>query len=141
VNVFRHAVDVRCPVDHAFAVFTERVDEWWPPTHRRLVGSRLFFDGQARLVECGPHGTELELGRVTAWEPPTLIALSWFLGAPPGGHTTVEITFAAGSDATRVEVLHREGEVPLPDWNRTVAIFERSWRHVLSSFQPLAESP
>jgi uncharacterized protein YndB with AHSA1/START domain len=143
MNVFRHAVTVRCPPDHAFAVFTERVDEWWPPTHRRLPGSRLFFvpGAEGRLVERGPDSTELELGRVTAWEPPARIVLSWLLGAPPGGHTTVEIAFVADEAATRVEVVHREGPVPLPDWSRTVAIFERSWRHVLSSFQPAAESP
>jgi uncharacterized protein YndB with AHSA1/START domain len=143
MNVFRHSVEVRCPVDHAFAVFTERVDAWWPPSHRRIADSRLSFDPgpDGRLVERGPDGAELELGRVRAWEPPARIAFSWFLGAPPGAATSVEITFQDVGSATRVEVVHLEGATPLPDWTRTVAIFERAWRQVLASFQPAAEFP
>lgn len=138
-----HSVTVRCPVEHAFHVFTSAVDAWWPPSHRRLAGGRLQLDGgpDGRLVEQGPDGTTLELGRITAWEPPFRLAFAWRLGAPPDAPTSVQIRFTAHADTTRVEVLHEDGPKPLPDWTRTAVIFDRAWKSVLTSLQQHLERP
>lgn len=133
----RHSVRVRCPVSHAFAVFTERVDAWWPPTHRRLRGSTLAMEPGpgGQLVERGPDGTILQLGEITAWEPPGLIGFAWRLGAPPDAPTSVRVRFTPDADATLVEVVHVEGPRPLPDWARTATLFDAAWRHVLAALQ------
>lgn len=142
MNPVTHRVTVRCPVDHAFRVFTGAVDDWWPPSHRRLANSRLRLDGgpEGRLIEQGPDGTTLEIGQITAWEPPFRLAFAWRLGAPPDAPTSVQIRFIAEADATRVEVLHEDGPKPLPDWARTAVIFTRAWASVLSSYQQHLES-
>jgi hypothetical protein len=37
---------VRCPLDHAFAAFTQEVDLWWPRRHRRYEDSRLVLEAE-----------------------------------------------------------------------------------------------
>ena len=142
-GLIRHEVLVACPIDHAFAVFTGRIDGWWPRSHRRIPGSRLVLEvgPDGRLMEIGAGGEEHVLGRVLAWEPPTGLCFSWRLGAPPEAPTLVSIRFIEEGSRTRVQVEHREGPVPLPDWGRTSQVFDRSWRHVLDAFQPAASVP
>lgn len=143
MSTVRHSVRVRCPADHAFRVFTERVDQWWPPTHRRLPGGRLVLEPgpQGRLTEQGPDGTALEIGRVTAWDPPRALGFAWRLGAPADAPTSVTVAFVPQDDATLVEVTHVEGPRPLPDWAGTAQIFVRAWGHVLGAFQQHVELP
>lgn len=138
----RHSVQVRCPVPHAFAVFTERVDDWWPPSHRRAGGRIVLRAGPAgRLVERGADGSERVLGTTAAWSPPHRVAFDWHLGATAETATRVTISFSAAGGGTRVEVLHVEGPRPLPDWASTAAIFTRAWSHVLAALVAAAESP
>ena len=140
----RHSVSVRCPAHHAFAVFTERVDLWWPPTHRRLRGSQLDLEPGpgGLLTERGPDGTVLEIGQVTAWEPPERVGFAWRLGAPADAPTDVRVTFCEdATGTTTVEVLHREGPRPLPDWHGTAGTFSRAWSHLFTSYAALLEQP
>jgi uncharacterized protein YndB with AHSA1/START domain len=133
-GVIRHEVFVRCPGVHAFEVFTARVDQWWPRSHRRLVSSRIQL-GQGvggRLEEHG-DGRVLVLGEVLVWEPPARVELSWALGAPSDAHTRVAVRFAEEPGGTRVQVEHVEGPRPLPDWTVTSKIFDVAWQHVLAA--------
>ena len=141
MNELRHAVVVRCPIEHAFRVFTEQVDAWWPTSHRRLEGSRVALEAGVggRLAERADDGSEHELGRVSSWDPPHSVALAWRLGAPPDAPTLVRISFTPAGEHTRVEVVHTEGPVPLPDWSQTVRIFDKAWKHVLACFGEAAE--
>jgi uncharacterized protein YndB with AHSA1/START domain len=143
VNEVRFGIDVRCPSSHAFHVFTERIDEWWPSSHRRIPGSTLgLVPGPGgELVERGTDGKELALGRVTHWDPPRAITFAWLLGAPPDAPTTVTVTFDEVGGRTRVSVHHREGPRPLPDWSRTAPLFERGWNSILSSLDRALENP
>lgn len=72
MKTVRHAIRVRCPAAHAFAVFTERIDAWWPPGHRRWSDSTLALErgAPARLIERAEDGTERILGLLTHFEPP-----------------------------------------------------------------------
>jgi uncharacterized protein YndB with AHSA1/START domain len=133
-DMIRHEVFVRCPGPHAFEVFTERVDQWWPRSHRRLGSSRIQL-GQGvggRLEEHG-EGRVLLLGEVLVWEPPVRVELSWALGAPSDAPTRVTVRFAEVPFGTRVRVEHVEGARPLPDWTVTSKIFDTAWQHVLAA--------
>ena len=142
MNPVRHAVHVRCPVPHAFAVFTERVDEWWPPSHRRDGGTVVLKPGvNGRLVEQGRDGSERVLGTTAAWTPPTELAFDWHLGATAQTATRVTITFSRAGEGTDVQVLHVEGPRSLPDWASTARIFTRAWSHLMTAFTAAAESP
>ena len=100
------AVTVDAPADRAFAIFTDRIGDWWPlATHSpldALASGLTFVDGA--LVETGSDGTEAVWGKVTEWEPPTRLAFTW---SPSGGpETSIEIDFEAAGSQTRVVLTH-----------------------------------
>ena len=129
------SVRVNCAPDHAFAVFTNRVDLWWPPSHRRCAGSTLELDAVpgGRLVERAENGDEATIGDVLDSDPPHWLRLSWHLGkisAP----THVTVTFQADGAQTLVAVHHAEGDSAMGDqWPARAAMFDRGWTAVLAA--------
>jgi len=138
----RRTVGVRCDVAHAYDVFTERIDLWWPRGHRRHADSRLVLEATlgGRFYEVSPGGGELPLGTVIACEPPNSISFTWQPGAIKGP-TRVDVTFVQEGDDTLVHVLHSEGDSALGEaWPGRVAIFSRNWDQVLSVFVAYADA-
>jgi uncharacterized protein YndB with AHSA1/START domain len=105
------AFEVACPPAAAFSMWTTRASTWWPADHS-VSGERglqVVFEGHVggRIFERTLAGAEHEWGRVTAWEPPALLAYTWHLRFSPEDATDVEIRFVdAGEDRTRVEIEH-----------------------------------
>jgi uncharacterized protein YndB with AHSA1/START domain len=98
----------------AFRVFTEEIDLWWRRGLRYRVGGRggvIALEPRAggRLFESLADGTVLETGRVTAWEPPARLVLSWRAVnfTPADASTEVEVEFAPSPSGTLVTVTHR----------------------------------
>ena len=93
----------------AFAIFTDDVDRWWRREPRFRTGARagvMRFD-RDRLVEIGDAG-EIEIARVTAWEPPRRLVVAWRAATRvAGAETEVEVRFDPEGDATRVTIEHR----------------------------------
>jgi len=93
--VFEFVVD--CGPDHAFDVWTARLDAWWPRDHRQSgePSSRMELEGWVggRLVERGPDGRIFQWGLVTRWEPPRSLSFDWHPTSGPDGPTAVELTF------------------------------------------------
>ena len=107
----RKTVTVRCSVEDAFHIFTERIAAWWPlETHS--VGEHLSetcaFEGRlgGRLYERLADGTEVLWGEVLQWGPPNLLAFTWHPGQEPDSAQTVEVVFTAIDEGTRVELTH-----------------------------------
>lgn len=114
----RASVTVLVAVDPAvaFEVFTEEIDRWWRrgPQYRvggrrpgvvaiePRVGGRLF-----ERIE-GARGERIaEMGRVTAWDPPRLLAFEWRASNfAPDEKTFVRVTFDPSPSGTRVTVEH-----------------------------------
>ena len=115
----RHSVTVALPPEEAFALFTERMDDWWPDdeSHSILegptVGTIEPFEG-GRWYDRAEDGTECDIGTVLVWDPPGRVVFAWRL-TPQWEHepdleksTQVEVTFAAtDTDGTRVTLEHR----------------------------------
>lgn len=132
----RRTVRVRCPVSHAFEVFTARLDLWWPPGHRRFGTSQLFLEARVggRFFERSATGEEARLGEVIRCEPPHRITYTWYPGAI-SGPTEVDVRFTDEGAHTVVEVTHSEGQSQLGDaWPQRVTLFGRAWGHVLPAF-------
>ena len=113
------SIVVDAPIEHVFAVFTDRQDTWWPRDHH--IGACKTFTAVleprvgGRWYERGDDGSECPWGRVLAWEPPHRLVLSWDIGAnwqpDPTLGTEVEVRFIAeGNARTRVELTHRKLE-------------------------------
>ena len=99
-------VTVRADVDVAFALFTDRIRDWWPlATHTpsdSLSQTLAFEDGH--LVETQADGTRETWGSVAEWSPPRRLAFDWH---PGGGPTSqIAVDFEDVVDGTRVVLTH-----------------------------------
>jgi uncharacterized protein YndB with AHSA1/START domain len=119
------SVSVDVPVDLAFRVFTEEIDQWWLHSVRYRVagkrrgivhlepklGGRLFESFEAR------EGTRVvETGVVTAWEPPTRLVFEWrAVNFAPAEKTEVEVTFEPSGGGTLLTLVHRGWSAIRPD--------------------------
>ena len=103
----------------AFRTFTDGIDRWWPRDHH--IGQspleRMIVEPRAggRWYSICKDGSEVDVGKVLAWEPPQRLVLSWQITAQwqydPAFSTEVEIGFfAEGPRRTRVELEHRQLE-------------------------------
>jgi uncharacterized protein YndB with AHSA1/START domain len=113
----RQSIVVQAPQERAFAIFTERMGSWWPLDGYSL-GTKPVIDAVVepraggRWYERSEDGSEVDWGRVLAWEPPARVVLAWQLSADfrpdPTIHTEVEVRFSPeGAHRTRVELEHR----------------------------------
>ena len=112
IEPLRFSFAVRCPMAHAFAVWTEETSRWWPLSHSVTTapGLAVVFEPWpgGRIFERPPAGHEVDWGEVLTWEPPTRLTYLWHLRADRADATEVEITFHEQSDGqTRVEIEHR----------------------------------
>lgn len=127
---------VAVPVELAFVAFTEHVDAWWPPGHRKFEASTLQFEAWVggRFFETAGSGDHALLGEVLRWEPPRRLTYSWWPGAG-AGPTEVDVQFVSEGDSTLIEVTHSEADSGIgADWPKRVQRFLRGWDSVLASF-------
>ena len=114
----RKSVTVKATPQHAFRVFTEEFDTWWPRSHhigkapleKAVVETRL----HGRCYGRSTDGTECDWGTVTVWEPPHRFVLAWQITAAwqfepdLAKSSEVEVRFTPEADgSTRVDLEHR----------------------------------
>jgi len=134
-----------CSPAHAFRVFTEMVELWWPRSHRRLPEGEMAFEPgpDGRLVE-RIGSEERTVGDVVAWQPPGRLSFDWWLGA--NEHPTrVDIAFRPTEAGTAIDIVHTPGDALVDDiFADRVARFEQGWNAVfgaLSNFLKQQGSP
>ena len=138
---------VNAPIAHAFKVFTERLDLWWPRSHHigKVEPFTAILEGRegGRWYEKGADGSECEWGRVLVYSPPTRVAWSWHLNASyaydpdPAKASRVDVTFHdEGGARTRVELVHSELDRHGADWQklRDGVGSDGGWGAILQSF-------
>ncbi len=108
----RITFDVACSVEHAFDIWTSRVDAWWPHDHTVTAEPDLIviLEGEVggRIFERTSAGAEHEWGEITVWDPPKQLSYTWHLRADRAETTEVDIRFyPIGAGETRVEIEHR----------------------------------
>lgn len=114
----RKSIFVNAPQACAFDVFTAEIGRWWPKSHK--IGQSDLerpviepFAG-GRWYELDVDGSECEIGKVAAWEPPSRLLLIWQLTPEftfdPDLVTEVEVTFTPEGEGTRVDLEHRHIE-------------------------------
>jgi hypothetical protein len=115
IEPLRYSFEVRCPVDHAFEVWTARTSQWWPKTSTisQATDLEVVFEGRegGRIFERTPAGQEIEWGEITVWEPPRRLGYLWHIATDRASATEVEIRFSElDAEKTRVEIEHRGWE-------------------------------
>ena len=136
-DILTRTIALACPIDHAFDVFTTKIDLWWPRGHRRNRDAALAFAG-GELVETAPEGTQWVMGRITAIEPPHHLALDWFPGSA-AAPTAVDIRFAESDNGTTITVTHRALRESQSIWPQRVALFEKGWDTILPALKAFIE--
>ena len=114
----RKSVLVAASPEHAFDVFTNGIGRWWPQSHHigKADLDRPVIEPSTggRWYELCVDGTECEVGKVLAWDPPQRLLLAWQLTHDftydPDLVTEVEVTFSPEGDGTRVNLEHRNLE-------------------------------
>ena len=102
----RKSIKVNCSPETSFRVFCEEMSEWWPGGFGGK-DTKLYLEGRVggRFYERRPDETEYQIGKVTAYQPPSFVAFTW--RAPSWDVVTqVEIRFKAEAGGTRVELEH-----------------------------------
>lgn len=118
---------VDAPIDHAFAVFTERFGAFKPAEHNLLgvaIAETVFEPHVGgHLYDRGVDGSVCRWARVLAYEPPNRVVFSWDIGPQwqletnTANTSEVEVTFFAESPhRTRVELEHRNLDRHGPGW-------------------------
>jgi len=100
----RKSIRVQRSPDIVFRVFTQEIGKWWPLKEGFSFGREkardIFIEGRVggRFFERFTDGTEFEVGRITAFQPPHVVAFTW---KDPSweGPTEVEVKFAADGTA------------------------------------------
>jgi uncharacterized protein YciI len=119
----------------AFAVFTERISQWWPLEDLSVYGpggTVGFADGQ--IVEQSASGDAAVWGTVYLWEPGAALAFSWHPGGPPDQATHVEVTFTQADAQTLVTLTHTGWE-RFADPAEARAEYEQGWPVVLGTYR------
>jgi len=134
----RESVQVDCPVEEAFVLFTARMGEWWPLDKASYGGDRakdIFLEPRVggRFFERFTDGDELQVGSVVACEPPRRITFTWRT-ADWEGETEVEVTFTPQHEGTRVDLSHRGFERLGPLGPDVAAKFRAGWPGVMQAF-------
>lgn len=106
----RKTLSVNCPPERAFEVFTDGLASWWPLETHSASDERpeaVVFEPRVggRVYDRLADGRENDWATVTAWEPPSRLALDWHVSAGKP-ETQLEVRFLPDGDGTRVELTH-----------------------------------
>ena len=149
--IVKKVVVVNVEPEHAFAVFTENMEQWWPKEHH--IGGSLPVAvvveprSGGRWYERSEDGTECDWGTVLVYERPRRVVFGWHLNGdfefvPDAAQASeVEIRFIQESSGqTRVELEHRhfERHGESGDRLRTEVDKPGGWAYVLEGFVKLA---
>lgn len=130
----RKLIVVARPPGIAFKVFCEDMDKWWPAGFSG-EGSKVFLECRlgGRYYERRADGSEYEIGRVTAYQPPSIVAFTW--RAPSWDVVTqVEIRFTAEAGGTRIELEH-SGWEQSEKTRQARSNYDSGWGRMLGHYQ------
>jgi uncharacterized protein YndB with AHSA1/START domain len=107
----RMSFEVACGQSHAFDVWTNRIDLWWPADHTATgedgLTVRLEPRIGGRIFQRDPAGVEIDWGEITEFAPPSLLGYRWHLRRDRADATDVRIRFVpVEEDRTRVDIEH-----------------------------------
>jgi len=140
-------VTVACTPEEAFRYFTADFAMWWPAaTHSVVAYASQFKDQPAtvifeprvsgRIFERTRAGEEHTWGSVLAWQPPARVAFSFHPGRDDKEAQTVEVTFSAAPEGTRVALVHSGWEKLSADAQRARDSYDRGWEGVFVTGYP-----
>jgi uncharacterized protein YndB with AHSA1/START domain len=146
----RKSIRVNANQERAFEVFTSGLGRWWPrdkgigklPMQAAIMEPRL----GGRWYELAEDGSQTNVGKIIAWEPPKRFVMTWDINSQWKPDTTVssevEVKFIPdGTNATRVELEHRRFEQMGAEAGATMRnSVDGGWPGMLERFKQQAEA-
>jgi uncharacterized protein YndB with AHSA1/START domain len=146
----RKSIRVNANQERAFEVFTSGLGRWWPrdkgigklPMQAAVMEPRL----GGRWYELADDGSQTNVGKIIAWEPPNRFVMTWDINSQWKPDTTVssevEVKFIPdGTNATRVELEHRRFEQMGAEAGATMRnSVDGGWPGMLERFKQQAEA-
>jgi uncharacterized protein YndB with AHSA1/START domain len=135
----------------AFALFAERLGDWWPREYTwgqdalQAIGIEPRVDGLC--YELGPHDFRCDWGRVLVWEPPSGLSLAWQISPrrepEPNPHraSTVDVRFASRESGGTLVTLEHHGFERHGDGAeeyRAALASPEGWPYILQRFAAVA---
>jgi uncharacterized protein YndB with AHSA1/START domain len=144
----RKELVVNASQERCFRTFTAGLNKWWPREHHIGASPLKEFLMEPRVggrwYSICEDGSEIDVGKVLVWEPPSRLLLTWQITAKwqydAAFVTEVELRFEPqGERRTRVALTHRKLEAYGADaeamrktfdsgdaWARTLALFSHA---------------
>lgn len=128
------------PPDAAFALFTERLVEWWPLGSHSLsaaegkvpINVALEPRKGGRITETRHDGNSAEWGRITHWDAGRKLGVDWYVGRDPAQATHFDLSFVATTDGgSRLDLVHAGFERLGPGGAAAAANYDDGWDIVL----------
>ncbi len=143
----RKRVTVKAGAAHAFKVFTDGIDSWWPRAHHigKSPMKRAIIEPKpgGRCYTEQEDGTDCDWGSVLVWEPPRRFVMAWQISGAweyepdLAKSSEVEVRFTPMTGGmTRVDLEHRHfsrhgaagsamrAVIDSPNgWNSTLALY------------------
>jgi uncharacterized protein YndB with AHSA1/START domain len=153
IEPVRKSITVKASQEHAFKVFTEGFDSWWPRDHHigKSPMKKALIEGfvGGRCYSQQEDGTDCPWGSVTTWDPPKRFVFAWMINGAwqfepdMSKSSEVEITFTPEpGGSTRVELEHRHFERMSAGGNemRTMVDGGMGWGALMHLYQAKAEA-
>lgn len=133
--IIKKSIRVERPTEQSFRIFCEEIGKWWPGGFGGK-DCRISLEPRVggRFYETRSDGSEYEIGRVTVYEAPAIVAFTW--RAPSWDvnlKTQVEIKFIPEGSATRVELEHTGWE-QTPTLSDAQKSYDGGWNTVLGHY-------
>ena len=140
-------VMVACTPEEAFRYFTADFGLWWPTaTHSVVAYASQFKDKpttvifeprvSGRIFERTRAGEEHSWGSVQVWQPPTRVAFSFHPGRDDKEAQTVEVTFSASPEGTRIVLTHSGWEKLSANAQQARDSYHQGWEGVFVTAYP-----
>jgi hypothetical protein len=147
--VIVRTVAANCSRAHAYATFTARIGEWWPPAFSAsgvdLADVVIEPHVGGRVYEISKNGDEFTWGAVRAIQDGTAITMVWTLGVRAPDPTELDVRFAgditgdlADEDLAADVTLRHSGFVSDDDHGRFES--DGGWTEVLAAYKACAEA-
>ena len=148
----RKSIIVHAGPEHAFRVFTDDIDGWWPREHHigKVPMKKVIIEGSrgGRCYTVQTDGTDCDWGSVLVWDPPRRLVLAWKINGAwafepdVAKSSEVEVRFTPQPDgSTRVDLEHRlfDRLGAAGDSMRAMVDSPEGWNKTLTRFAARAE--
>jgi uncharacterized protein YndB with AHSA1/START domain len=139
IEPVRKSVTVAVAPARAFAVFTGRMDAWWPFQDHSIFKERargVEFEPRigGAVVELGPGGERTEWGRLLEWNPPDSLRMTWHPGRDASTAQELTVRFVAVPEGTRVEIEHHGWEKLAERGAAARDSYDQGWGAVIAAY-------